>query len=144
MLQRAAAWGWVFCLTVAGCSSNPTPPAGATVTGKVVKGGSPLTAERLPPGELPAEVVLVPESSSATAERARLQADGTFTTKGAGRGVLPGKYKLAVYHYIKGRGSDGLGGKFSEKNTPITIEIPESKRNGTHDLGTIELDQYAK
>jgi hypothetical protein len=127
-----------------GCSSgNPTPPAGVIVKGKIVQGGMPLKVERLPPGEVPAEVVFVPEGGGEV-ERQPLQPDGTFRETGWEKGIKPGKYKLAVYHYVQGRGSDGLSGAFSEKNTPITVDVPESKVGGELDLGTIELNDQKK
>jgi hypothetical protein len=129
-------------VVAAGCTGNPTPKTGVVVTGKVVKGGMPLAAERLPPGEFPAEIIFVP-AAGGDAERQALLPDGTFKEDGAGKGIAPGKYKLAVLHYPQGRPADGLQGAFSEQNSPINIDIPADKSGGEHDLGTIELNDYS-
>jgi len=129
---------------LAGCGDgNPPAPQGVVVTGKVVKGGAPLPQGRLPPGEPGAEVVFVPVAGGES-ERQAIGADGTFREIGWEKGIKPGKYRLAVYHYVTGRGSDGLGGAFSEQNSPITVDIPADKSGSTHDLGTIELNDHAK
>ena len=132
----------VIAAALAGCGPAGPPP-GVTVTGKVVQAGQPLTAERLPPGEFAAEVIFVP-LGTAGGEREKLSADGSFKEAGAGKGMPPGKYKVAVIHYVQGRGSDGLKGAFSEQSTPITVDIPASQSGGTHDLGTLELNDYSK
>lgn len=125
----------------AGCSGNPSAPAGVIVTGTVVRGGAPLTAERLPPGEWPGEVIFVPLDGGPE-ESERLGVDGSFREAGLEKGIKAGKYRLAVLHYVSGRGSDGLNGAFSKANSPITVEIPADKSGGTHDLGKIELNDH--
>jgi hypothetical protein len=132
----------IFC---AGCSGdkNPASPLGVIVTGKVVRNGVPLTVEALPPGEVPAEVIFVPIGEG-SAESEALAADGTFREAGWEKGIKPGKYKLAITHFVQGRESDGLQGAFSAESTPITVEIPSDKVGAEHDLGTIELNDHKR
>jgi len=129
-----------------GCSGgNPPAKTGVIVVGKVVKGGQPLTVERTPPGEPPAEVVFVPLFTGGERESQGLKPDGTFEEVGQEKGIKPGKYRLAVFHFVKGRGSDGLEGAFSEQKSPIEIDVPADKAGGKLDLGQIELnDQKPK
>jgi hypothetical protein len=76
-------------------------------------------------------------------ESAHVAVDGSFRLEGPGRGIKPGRYKLAVYQRDRGPGSDLLAGAFSEKNSPIEVDIPEDRRGRKHDLGVIELDDHA-
>lgn len=130
-------------LMLAGCSGgNPPAKVGVIVKGKVLKGGQPLTVEKTPPGEVPAEVVFMPLFPDGERESQGLKPDGTFEEIGQEKGIKPGKYRLAVLHFVKGRGSDGLNGAFSEQASPIEVEIPADKSGGTFELPTIELDTY--
>jgi hypothetical protein len=133
----------LYTALLTGCgSSNPSAPIGVQVTGKILKGGMPLTGDpRLPPEEPPGEVVFVTAGNSDN-EAEPLKADGSFTEKGWEKGIKPGKYKLAVFHFTQGRGSDGLQGFFGNETTPIEIEIPADKVGKSHDIGIIELDTY--
>jgi hypothetical protein len=126
-----------------GCSdSGPKVPVGVTVTGKVLKGGQPLKAEQAPPGEFPGEVIFLPDDPSGARQQEPLKPDGSFREAGDGKGIKPGKYRLAVLHFIRGRGSDGLNGAFSEQNTGITVDIPADKSGGEYALPPIELEDY--
>src|SRR5688572_27226256 len=114
----------ILIAAISGCSGNPTPPSGVIVTGKVVKAVQPLTAERLPPGEFVAELIFVPMDATGERDQERINPDGTFRETGRGNGIKPGKYRVAVTHFVTGRGSDGLKGAFSEQKSPITVDIP--------------------
>ncbi len=124
---------------LAGCGVSG-PPQGVTVTGKILNGGAPLATAKLPPGEFIGEVRFIPQGEG-SAEIEPLAADGTFRETGAGRGIPPGKYRLAVFHFIQGRGSDGLEGSFSDEKTPIMIDVPAAKSGGIFDLGTLDLKE---
>jgi hypothetical protein len=76
-------------------------------------------------------------------ESALAEEDGSFQLVGAGRGIKPGQYKLAVLQQNQGYGSDMLKGAFSAQNTPIEITVPEDQMGDTFDLGVVELDEYA-
>ena len=66
----------------------------------------------------------------------------SFEFVGAGQGITPGTYKVAVYQQNEGPGSDLLKGKFSTAKSPISIEVPSDKVGEDHDLGTIDLDDH--
>jgi hypothetical protein len=150
--SERSSWMWLCCrlaclslslVILAGCSTGaPAPPSGVTVVGKIVKGGQPLQAERLPPGEFIGEVTFVPLATGGSREQEPLKVDGSFQEAGLGKGIAPGKYRVAVLHFIRGRGTDGLAGAFSEQASPITIDVPTDKIGGTFDVQTIELDDF--
>ena len=82
-----------------------------------------MTVEKTPPGEPPAEVVFIPLFEGGERESQGLKPDGTFEEVGQEKGIKPGKYRLAVFHFVKGRGTDGLNGAFSEQTSPIEIDV---------------------
>ena len=92
------------------------------------------------------EIAVVPadDRNAANTEYALASPDGSFRVEGPGRGVAPGKYRLAVFHRNDGVMSDGLNGAFSEKSSPIEFEISEDQVGGEFDLKTIDLDEVAK
>ena len=126
--------------SLTGCG-KPTTLDGVKVQGKIVKGGQPLQVPRRDIGLGMVELELVPAVGEPVGvEPALVKEDGSFSLVGGGRGIRPGKYKLAVYQRDKGPGSDLLGGKFSRENTPVIIDVPD-KPGTTHDLKVIDLDQ---
>ena len=125
-----------------GCGSEKIGDEGVIVRGKIVKGGAPLEVSRRDVGLGAVEVHLIPADSSKESQVAQAAEDGTFEMVGAGQGIAPGTYKLAVYQQDQGPGSDLLKGKFSIEKTPISIELPADKVGDTHDLGTIELNDH--
>ena len=132
-------------LVIAGCGGYK-PKEGVTVKGSIVKGGQPLQVPRRDIGLGSVEVQLIPVApaeGSGGLETAMAAEDGSFEFRGAGRGVTPGKYKVAVYQHDQGMASDALNGAFSNVNTPIEVEIPD-KVGDAHDLGVIDLDSKAK
>ena len=126
-----------------GCGSSAVKP-GTVVTGKIVKGGQPLQVPRrdinLGMVELELVPVRAPGEPVTGVEVTWVQEDGSFALRGAGQGIPPGKYKVAVYQRVQGPGSDQLQGKFARDRTPLQFDVPDAK-GGTHDLGTIELDR---
>jgi hypothetical protein len=136
-----------IALVVAGCGGGYTPKKGVVVKGTVLKAGQPLQVPRRDIGLGGVEVQLVPTGPAADSrgvEVALAAENGSFELRGAGSGIPPGKYKLAVLQHDKGPGSDILKGAFSPAKTPITVEVPEDKLGGTHDLGVIDLDKPGK
>jgi hypothetical protein len=136
----------VAALFLLGCGDGYKPKDGVTVTGKVVKGGKPLDVPHRDVGLGSVEVLLVPagNATGATQESSLAKEDGSVRMEGPGRGITPGKYKLAVLQHDKGPGSDMLKGAFSPDKTPITVEIPEARLGKTHDLGVIDLHKPSK
>ncbi len=131
-------------LLAAGCDGYK-PPKGVVVTGKVVKDGKPLEVPRRDVGLGSVEVRIVPmgdETQKRGIETSHAEKDGTFKIVGAGRGVPPGKYRVAVLHQNQGFGSDALNGAFSDTKSPIEIEVPKS--GGSFDVGTLELNEAGK
>ena len=135
----------VVGLILSGCGGYK-PKAGVTVKGSIVKGGQPLQVPRRDIGLGSVEVQLVPagEIKGGGLETAMVAESGAFEMQGAGRGVMPGKYKVVVLQHDRGQASDALNGAFAKGQTPIEVEIPEDKVGSTHDLGVIDLEKYAK
>lgn len=133
---------WVAC----GCSDDPgyKVPKGVIVAGKVLKGGQPLAVPRADVGFGMIEVALVPENASiGPRETATASSDGSFEVLGMGKGVPPGRYKLAIFQRDKGVDSDALEGAFSDEKTPISVDVTKDKLGGKLDMKVIELDSYA-
>jgi hypothetical protein len=120
------------------------PPEGVVVKGKVVKGGKTLDVPNREVGLGRVVVYLVPlgGGEAKDAPSALADAQGNFQVQGAGRGIPPGKYRVSVLQQDKGPESDLLKGEFSQTKSPVEVEIPA--KGGTHDLGTIDLDQPKK
>jgi hypothetical protein len=114
------------------------------VAGKVLKGGQPLAVPRADVGFGMIEVALVPENASiGPRETATASSDGSFEVLGMGKGVPPGRYKLAIFQRDKGVDSDALEGAFSDEKTPISVDVTKDKLGGKLDMKVIELDSYA-
>lgn len=75
-------------------------------------------------------------------EATEVDTEGNFQLLGPGRGIPPGKYKVAIFHDQTGYGEDVLQGVFSEENTPIEITILEQSVGSVFKLGDIELSDY--
>lgn len=125
-----------------GCGEPKIGDAGVKVRGKVVKGGAPLEVPRRDIGLGSVELHLIPADPNLEPQVALVAEDGSFEIVGAGQGIAPGSYKLAVYQQNEGPGSDLLKGKFSKETSPISITVPEDKVGGELDLGTIELNDH--
>ena len=137
-----------MCLVLAtGCTSNDQPdiPNGIVVVGKIVRSGKPLELKNANIGVETIELAVVPLNTTnpgAGTEYAMAAADGSFRIEGPGRGVSPGKYRLAVFYRNDGVSSDGLNGAFSETSSPIEFDVPEDEMGGEVDLEEIDLDNY--
>ena len=129
-------------LWLAGCGGGYKPKQGVVVTGTVLKGGKPMEVPRQDVGFGHLEVRLVPAVGGPVSTYA--EKDGTFKIVGAGDGIPPGSYRLAVSLQDNGWNSDGLKGAFSDKDSPIKVEVPKEKLGGTFDLGALDLDTYKK
>jgi hypothetical protein len=142
--------GCICCLAVilvAGCGPKYSTGAGVKLKGRIVKGGQPLQITG-PSGTAWVEVNIFPANAAEASKLAdtsvQTEPDGSFFIDYEGRGVPPGKYKLAVFQRNLGPGSDQLNGKFSQESTTLTVDADSSKVGSTVDLGTIELDKGGK
>jgi hypothetical protein len=141
-------------MLLAGCRrSTYTPDVGVIVKGTILQGGVPLDVPRRDVGFGRVDVQLVPaemlalaegEETSLQVESGQANEAGAFEIRGGGRGVPPGKYRLAVFQRDQGFDSDALKGAFAPKRTPIEIDVPADKVGSTLDLGTIELSDHIK
>jgi len=132
---------------LAGCGGGQVVPKGVIVTGTVVQNGKTLDVPNREVGLGNVLISLVPLGQSqaqATVEHAMADKDGAFKVIGRGRGVPPGKYRLAVQQQDRGPGSEMLKGDFSDKTSPMEVAIPADKLGGTHSLGEIDLAKVKK
>jgi len=133
---------------LSGCGHKYATGEGVRIKGQILKGGAPLRVSEKEKGTGWIEVTLFaadPAQGTQLADTStQSQDDGSFFMDYEGRGVPPGKYKLAVYQRNEGPGTDQLNGKFSKENTTIIVDAESSKVGGTLDLGTIELDKAGK
>jgi hypothetical protein len=143
--------GVIACAWCTGCSSGaPKEGAVVLVTGKLTNGGQPLEVK--PDGAV--ELIFTPKVEKGEEiplnriYRTNVDAQGGFKLTGSlGKGILPGKYQIAVYQWervqlkrgekpgkdvVKGR-RDALQQKFAEKTSPIVRDI-------TLQTTTLELD----
>lgn len=140
-------WRFVALIGVAfllGCGGYK-PATGVVVKGKVTKGGTPITVPNMESKAGTVKIELFPIHANLQDERGSegtlSGADGAFEITGAGNGVKPGKYKLAIFA-DPGDGVNQLGDKFTGSNSPIDVEISEQNLGGTQDLGTLEVDSF--
>jgi hypothetical protein len=140
---------WCSVLAVVcGCGRQYAAGVGVKVSGKIVKGGQPLQVPTTPTGSGFIDVNLSPAEAADSGKLAdttvHAEPDGSFFLDYEGRGLPPGKYKVAVLVREVGGVGDELKGKFSQDNTPIRTELDKSKIGGTMDVGTIDLDTAVK
>lgn len=116
-------------LLVAGCG---TPPKAVLVSGKLLQDGKAFAAptQGLPPGDPGMRLGFISLAADGKAgERYHAQlvpSDGTFGVKGlAGKGIPPGKYRIAVEKGAFGS-PDELKGAFGPENSPLVVELPDA------------------
>lgn len=136
----------LIAVSLVGCGGY-TPDEGVVVTGKIVQGGAPVAVAPTPDGYNGVEVQILPATPTDTglaSASAQCDTSGNFEITYAGEGVPPGKYKLAVFVRKDDPGADTLEGKLGGDTTPITIDVPEDKKGGKHDVGTIDIATHLK
>lgn len=143
-----AIWLGLAFATCAGCAAQPAAPPGVRVTGVLMRAGKPFVLPGRDVGLGDVEVHLVPlglvdaavgAETGLQAESGLADGNGRFEIKGAGRGVPPGRYRVAVFARDRGFQSDALGGAFSPARTPLEIVLPEHLLDGVFDMGTVDL-----
>ncbi|WP_166828115.1 hypothetical protein [Thalassoroseus pseudoceratinae] len=128
-----------------GGNANPEVPEGVIVTGRILQSGEPLKMDRpeVALGRVEVQFHPVNDTNDTGMEATELDTEGNFQLLGPGKGIAPGLYKIAIFHDQTGYGKDALEGEFSQEETPIEVTIPEDEVGGSHDLGDIELENYA-
>lgn len=131
----------VLAAFAAGCGGGGKDPATADgrvkPKGRVVKGGNPvdINTAGLPPGDPGLQVIFIkPDGVEIPARVTDAKAGAFELVGGDGKGIAPGKYKVAVLVAPSG-GTDQLKGKFDRKNTKIEKDV-----NGTDEV-VIDLDK---
>jgi hypothetical protein len=128
----------VVLALLCGCGSDNVIKSGTVIRGKLLNKGVPLTAQNMDIGVGKIEIIFVPTEPSQEEFSTTANADGSYEYVGAGKGIAPGKYKVAVYQWDPYPVEDKLGNKFSKENTPITVDVPD-KSSFTFD---INLEKY--
>ncbi len=125
-------------LSLAGCggSGEEVVPA----RGRVLLNGEPLQVRGrdVGLGSVKVEFYRLGEEGAPSDAPEGMVVDerGYFELPGRdGRGIPPGKYRVAVYQYDP-HPEDKLGGRFGKDNSPIVVEV-----SGKEDLA-IELSEY--
>lgn len=140
--------GVIACLC--GCGDPNAPKPGVTVIGALVKDGVPFVLPGREVGLGDVEVQLVPLAlveapagveTGLQREMAVADGEGRFVIKGPGRGVPPGRYRLAILARDKGFESDALEGAFAPERTPVEVDLPETLIGRSFDVGTIDVSR---
>ncbi|MDB5338578.1 MAG: hypothetical protein JWN70_4197 [Planctomycetaceae bacterium] len=114
----------MFGLVFAGCS-GPAGPVRIKVKGNVSNKGARLNVPAMV-GRV--QVTFYPVSEPGAPrqdpQEAAIQPNGDFTVPGTdGKGIVAGKYKIAVRQWEDFPNKDVLAGKFDEKNTKIVKDV---------------------
>lgn len=112
--------GLLMTIWLSGCGGGK-----ASVTGTVTNKGKPLTVKPMV-GRV--QVTFIPVVAAgappADPQEAVVKPDGSFTVPGTdGKGLAPGKYKIAVRQWDVFPQVDTLGGEYDAENTPFEREI---------------------
>lgn len=127
---KISTWGAALAILIAGCG-EPAEKA-VSVKGTVLNAGQPLEVAGRDVGigvvQIAFHRVLDDGTISQDPEMASVDAQGRFEIKGrSGRGLEPGKYKVAIYQYDPYPQNEKLQGKFSLENTPLEYTIQEDR-----------------
>ena len=126
MIFRTAPWFLVATL-VAGCG-----PGFVIAKGRLTNKGEPYRCENGVAVHL-TFLALTDGSSEGGAYAAEFYRDGTFRVVGAnGRGLPPGKYRVAVQAIKQKR--DLLGGAYGAQNSPLVCEVKGASEEVAIDL----------
>jgi hypothetical protein len=124
-------------LFLSGCSSAPQEKVSA-VRGRLTNAGTPLQVAGKEAGvgriEINFHLLNGDGVASEAFESASPDEQGNYKLRGRdGRGIKPGKYRIAIRQWDPYPGTDKLGGKFSFENSKIVREVGETET-------TIDLD----
>lgn len=127
--RQAVLWmcaGLLSAVSLVGC--GPAGEKRVSVTGTVKNKGQILTVKPMV-GRVQVTFIPVtaPGAPAADPQEAVVKPDGTFTVPGTdGKGIAPGKYKIAVRQWDEFPRVDTLQGAFDATNTPLEREITET------------------
>lgn len=127
----------LLSMVALGCGNPGMPEAaeGRVIPhGRILENGVPIrTSEsaNLPPGDPGFTVTFIKlgtaDAGSETTAIINEEEPGTFELIGDdGKGIVPGKYRVAVSVGPEG-GKDALKGKFSKENSKIEVEVKEGE-----------------
>src|SRR5688572_30385918 len=118
---------WIFALaglmalgSLVGCNSY-TPESGVVVTGKIVQGGQPIAVTTTDDGYNGVKVQFSPADPTdmkLASSVAMCKASGDFEMTYEGKGLPPGKYKVALSVLNNGDPTETYVGKLDEPNSP--------------------------
>lgn len=109
-----------------GC--NNSVKKGCVVSGKLLLNGSPLKVEGRENGTGAVMIKFIPTFANGEEEERHVNKDGSYELDGAGRGIAPGKYKIAVRQWEPIEVNDKLKGAFSPEKTTITFDVPSQSK----------------
>jgi hypothetical protein len=115
----------VLCALLLGCQGGgyEEPEYTTMVTGKLTKGGQPLTVNTAEYGDYARiELSLISLDEPGKQYDTTVAEDGTFEVTAPEGESLAGKYRIAVRHYPEAD-EDALQGEFDQDTSPIEREI---------------------
>jgi hypothetical protein len=120
-----------------GCSSEPQEKVVA-VRGRLTNAGAPLQVAGREAGvgriEINFHQLQADGAPSQTFESASPDEQGNYSLRGAnGKGIKPGKYRIAIRQWDPYPDNDKLGGKFSLENSKVVRDVGETET-------TIDID----
>ena len=114
----------LITVTAAGCGGTSGPPR-IQVTGQVTNNGEPLKVKAMV-GKVQVTFypVVAAGQPAADPQEAIVKPNGDFTVPGTdGKGIVAGKYKIAVRQWEEFPNKDLLDGKFDEAKTPLIRDV---------------------
>ena len=119
------------CLLLSGCGGQGgAPQVGVVVSGKLLKGGQPVTLENYSDGYNYYEISLTPVDEGGQGGNGNADGAGDFKI----HNVKPGSYRVGVIQIVDADASnDALEGKYAV--TDFTVQVEEGKEL------TIDLDE---
>jgi hypothetical protein len=128
----------VLAMLAVACGCARERESGPKLTGRVLVDGQPGR----PASVNDFDVKFLSVDGTGPGKRSYLagvQPDGTFVVNGSiGQGIPTGRYKVIIVGSVldaKGKPSARYDGKFNEKATPLEVEITDTSREVTIDLG---------
>ena len=136
MLVCRAMWGGAALLVLAPTGCAPERESGPKLTGKVLLNGQPCRPVSLYEFEI--KFTSIEEGPIKRSYVAIVEGDGTFVVHGSiGKGIPTNRYKVSVIGPVydaNGKPTRKYLGTFSDKATPLEIEITAESRELTIDL----------